>query len=152
MASVLSLQNDQILFELHDDASASIEDRSMGRRWTMGPVVHQEDNPIDVGHVWLRTGRSLCEQYPGRFRVVREGDHLRISVIGQLRETRGTFACSFATSLSAPDGHVDTHRPQPMHRDRSTAAWPSAHDTASIWQRPSHVPHCWHASASISAW
>lgn len=96
MATILSLGNTQAGFELHDDASASIVDRTTGRRWTMGPVAHQEDNPIDVGHVWLRTGRSQCEQYPGRFRLVQEGDHLRATVIGPLGRTVGTFACSFA--------------------------------------------------------
>src|SRR5687768_5877008 len=96
MGTVLALLGDQTNFELHDDASAYIVDRSTGRRWTMGPVAYQEDGPIDVGHVWLRTGRSACEQYPGRFRIATEGDHLRVSVIGQLGETKGTFACSFA--------------------------------------------------------
>ena len=95
MSTVLSLHSDQMSFELHDDASAAIIDRSTDRQWSMGPVVYQEDGPIDVGHVWLRTGRSICEQYPGRFRVAKERDHLRVSVIGQLGETRGTFACSF---------------------------------------------------------
>lgn len=56
MASVLSLNNAAIMFELHEDGSASIVDRSTGRLWAIGPVVHQEDNSIDVGHVWLRTG------------------------------------------------------------------------------------------------
>ena len=93
---LLSLANDHLGFDLADDASAVILDRASGRSWRMGPVVPQEDNPIDSGHVWLRNGRSLCEEYPARFRVAQEGDHLRVQVIGQLGRVMGSFTCTFA--------------------------------------------------------
>jgi hypothetical protein len=62
----------------------------------MGPVVWQEDNPIDVGHVWLRTERSFCEQFPGRFRLQYDGDALQGIVINAQGEEVGTFRFRYA--------------------------------------------------------
>jgi hypothetical protein len=60
----------------------------------MGPVAFQDETPIDVGHVWVRTGRSPCEQYPGRFRGWREGEAIRFRVIDRLGKARGSFQVS----------------------------------------------------------
>jgi hypothetical protein len=35
----------------------------------MAAFAWQEEGPIDVGHVWQRTGCSVCEQFVGRFRL-----------------------------------------------------------------------------------
>jgi hypothetical protein len=90
------LENDHIAFTLHDDASADLLDKGGGTSWHMGPVAIQEDGPIDVGHVWLRTGRSICEQYPGRFRVARQGDGFRVTLLGRERQEVGTFGLQVA--------------------------------------------------------
>src|ERR1039457_6267499 len=68
----------------------------------------------------------------------------------------GTLRRGFSTRRRAPDGHVVTHRPQPMHRSRSTCIFPSPaaspSKSASIWHRVWHTPHASQRSASTSAW
>lgn len=85
------LQNDFLKVTLYSDASASIIDVRNQAKWRMGPVALQEDSAIDHGEVWLRTGRSICEQYPGRFSGNNQGRDLRFSLLGRLREIKGGF-------------------------------------------------------------
>jgi len=87
------LENEFLKVTLYSDASASIIDLRNQAKWRMGPVALQEDSPIDVGEVWLRTDRSVCEQYPGRFSGKRQGRDLRFSLLGRLREIKGAFTC-----------------------------------------------------------
>lgn len=91
---VEQLQNAKIAFTLYDDGSAEIVDRIRSRRWRMGPVALQEEGPIDIGHVWVRNGRSMCEQYPGRFLVEPAAGKCRYTLRGRLGRVVGTFRVS----------------------------------------------------------
>jgi hypothetical protein len=94
MAAVLwHDENPHLAVTIYDDAAAEILDKTSATRWRMGRVALQEDGPIDVGQVWLRTGRSICEQYPGRFHGERRGDHLRWTLLGRERQPLGQFTC-----------------------------------------------------------
>jgi Family of unknown function (DUF5696) len=84
------LKNEYLQVTLFSDATAAILDHKTGAEWRMGPVAFQDNSPIDVGEVWVRTGRSVCEQYPGRFRGERDGETFRFIVLGRLGKPRGT--------------------------------------------------------------
>ncbi|MGO9336978.1 MAG: DUF5696 domain-containing protein [Terracidiphilus sp.] len=85
------LENDELSFTWFTDASARIVDRRSKAEWRMGPVALQDETPIDIGDVWVRTGRSICEQYPGRFAGRQEGTGITFKVTDQLRIERGSF-------------------------------------------------------------
>lgn len=87
-------ENDDLAVTIYDDASAEIVDKVTDTRWRMGRVALQEDSLIDVGHVWLRTSRSICEEFPGRFRGEVQGDVLRWTVLGRERKPIGQFSCA----------------------------------------------------------
>lgn len=97
---ILSLRNDHLAYDLLADATATLTDLATGERRAFGPVALQEDGLLDVGHIWVRTGRSQCEQYPGRFVGVREGDVLRWTLLGRLGKPVGRFAARY--SLDGP--------------------------------------------------
>lgn len=88
---LLQLENEFISFSLFSDATATIDDRKHGAQWRMGPVALQDESEIDVGAVWVRTERSICEQYPGRFRGHREGKNIRFWVMGREMQPKGSF-------------------------------------------------------------
>jgi hypothetical protein len=90
-SALLHLQNDNLDATIFSDATALIKDVRNQLDWHMGPVAFQDETPIDIGHVWVRTGRSPCEQYPGRFRGRREGDGIRFWVVDPLGKARGSF-------------------------------------------------------------
>jgi hypothetical protein len=90
-----SAENEFLSVSLHADASVDIRDKTNGATWRMGSVAFQEDGPVEVGHVWLRTDRSLCEQFPGRFHGVREGDAIRFTLLGREGQPVGDFHCEF---------------------------------------------------------
>lgn len=90
-----SAENEFLSVSLNADASAVIRDKTNGVEWKMGPVALQEEGPINQGHVWLRTDRSSCEQFPGRFRGVREGDAVRFTLLGREGQPVGDFRCEF---------------------------------------------------------
>lgn len=85
-------ENEQLAVTIFADASAAIHAKATGARWRMGHVALQEDNPIDIGHVWLRTTRSICEEFPGRFRGEAHDDHLRFTLLGREQQPLGQFA------------------------------------------------------------
>lgn len=96
MSKVLSrLSNEYISLVLNEDASAELTDLKSGLVWRMGPVATQEDKEMDVGHNWLRSERSICEQYPGRFRGQVETDHIHFTVYGLLQREMGKFTCQY---------------------------------------------------------
>lgn len=90
-----SAQNDFLTIAVHADASAVIRDLRTGADWRMGRVAFQEEGPIDVGHVWLRNERSICEEFPGRFQGVAEGEFCRFTLLGREGQPLGTFRCRF---------------------------------------------------------
>lgn len=89
--SILSLRNEHLQVELFDDASASIIDRGRGCAWKVGSMALQDEGPIDVGHCWLRTERSLCETFPASFAGERVGEAVRFRIIGRAEEPLGSF-------------------------------------------------------------
>jgi hypothetical protein len=88
---IVELENDYLSFAWFSDASARIIDRRTRAEWRMGAVAIQDETPIDVGEVWVRTGRSICEQYPGRFAGSRHGNGVTFRVMDQLKNDRGSF-------------------------------------------------------------
>lgn len=88
---LLYLENEHLSVQLFADATARIVSRTNQREWRMGPVAFQEDSEIDVGAVWVRTERSVCEQYPGRFRGRKEGDGIRFWLLGREQQVKGSF-------------------------------------------------------------
>jgi hypothetical protein len=88
---LVQIENEYLFATIYADASARIQDRKTGAEWRIGSVAPQEESEIDVGHVWIRTGRSFCEQYPGRFRGEREGDNLRFWLTGREDRVKGSF-------------------------------------------------------------
>src|SRR5271165_4602836 len=91
VGKLYELENDELSFTWFTDASALIFDRRNKTEWRMGPVALQDETSIDTGEVWVRTGRSICEQYPGRFTGRQEGSGITFRVIDQLRVERGSF-------------------------------------------------------------
>ena len=87
------LENDYMKVVIYSDATADLLDKKTGTKWQMGPVMFQDEGPIDVGHVWQRTERMKPEQYPGRFRGVRAGDSIRFTLLGYYLREMGTFKC-----------------------------------------------------------
>ena len=65
-----------------------------------GPVVFQEEGPVDEGAVWLRTDRSICEQYPGGFSGIPEGNGFRFWVLDT--EGQGSTLTQVPTEDDAP--------------------------------------------------
>jgi len=88
-------ENDFLSVTVHTDASAVIRDKTNDTTWRMGPVALQEDGPINQGHVWLRTDRSMCEQFPGRFQGTRDGETCRFTLLGREGQPVGDFRCEF---------------------------------------------------------
>jgi len=99
-------ENDHLKVTVHTDASADIVDRTTGTCWHMGHVALQETGPIEVGHVWLRTQRSRCEQFPGHFASERAGNYLRFTLLGRERQPVGRFTCvsGYMLLLTFKDG------------------------------------------------
>ncbi len=85
------LENKYIRLALYSNASAELLDKKTQTRWRMGAVALQETGPIDEGHVWLRTSRSICEQYPGRFSGRKTGESVRFALLGRQNRAMGTF-------------------------------------------------------------
>lgn len=94
MTTIMKLENEHLRLVVNDDASGEVLDKATGQRWPIGPVAIQETGPVDEGNCWQRTQRSYCEQYPGRFRGVAEGDGVRFTLFGRQGREMGTFrAC-----------------------------------------------------------
>ena len=91
-------ENEHLRYELRDDASAKAIDKKNGDfEWNFRPVALQELGEIEDGHVWLRTDRSMCEEYPGRFVVKKLSDsEFKASLIGRENRYWGSFSFNIA--------------------------------------------------------
>ncbi len=98
-------ENEYLSVTINEDLSGDIVDKTRDIRWRMGRVALQEEGQVDAGHVWLRTGRSICEQYPGRFRGEQQGDAVRVTLLGRESREVGQFICRF--SLDGPWFNVE---------------------------------------------
>jgi hypothetical protein len=85
------ISRDGLRVKLFSDATAIVSDRRNDTEWRFGPVAFQEEGPVDEGAVWLRTERSICEQYPARFTGIVEGDGFRFWVLDSEGSNRGSF-------------------------------------------------------------
>jgi Family of unknown function (DUF5696) len=97
------ISRDNLRVKLYSDATAIVSDRQNGAEWRFGSVAFQEEGPVDEGAVWLRTERSICEQYPGRFAGVVEGAGFRFWVLDSEGSSRG----SFHAALTVQDNGLD---------------------------------------------
>lgn len=107
-AELLKLENEHIAFTLNADASAVVTDKTNHITWRMRSVAIQEHGEIDEGHGWQRCGRSVCEQYPGRFEGRGEGDGVRFVLRDQLDNEKGSFHVDYrldgdALTVEIPD-------------------------------------------------
>ncbi len=160
MAKLLDhLENDYLDVTIHEDASLRIRDRRQGQTWQAGPVAIQEQGPIDVGHVWLRQERSVCEQFAGRFSGKKEGDGLRFTLYGRLGREVGTFRCRFELdrdSLLATIVEIDEALPSlvfPTPLESESLVFPSGvgrwlreplnHRVRYFWKFRSHLNMRW---------
>jgi hypothetical protein len=87
------LENRFLAVVVFADGGASIEDKTRGVAWAMGPVALQDKSEIEVGEVWLRGERGIAEQYPGRFAGEAKGDHLRFTLLARQGRPVGRFVC-----------------------------------------------------------
>src|SRR5580704_5219637 len=100
------ISRDDLRVKLFSDATAIVVDKPNAAEWRFGPVAFQEEGPVDEGAVWLRTDRSVCEQYPGRFSGVREGDGYRFWVLDTEGQSRGSFHLELAIEGSSLEWRI----------------------------------------------
>jgi len=85
------LENDFLSVKIYSNSYTEIEDLINNKKWETWSVAIQDKSEVEVGEVWLRTGRSLTHQYPGRFYGKAEGDNIRFTMIGRQGLIIGTF-------------------------------------------------------------
>jgi len=84
------IEDAQLAVTIFTDAVMRITDKVNEQMWKTSPVAIQEEGPIDLGHVWTRTSRSFCEQYPGRFVAKKQGNHIHLTLLGRQNRVVGT--------------------------------------------------------------
>lgn len=87
--------NDFLQVRVYADASTEIVSQINGQTWHMGPVALQEESDPDIGHVWIRKERTVCEQYAGRFIGERHGEHIQFTLLNQEQQPVGQFICAY---------------------------------------------------------
>lgn len=95
-----TLQNDFLRVQIYSDSYTKIEDLITGKTWDTWSVALQDKGMVEIGEVWLRTGRSLTHQYPGRFYGEMEGENIRFTLLGRQNLVMGTFLCSISLEES----------------------------------------------------
>ena len=100
-AILQTLENDFVKFDWYEDASATILIKQSQAVWRMGPVAYQENEEIEQGHVWVRKGRSSCEQYPGRFRGKLINGEAQFILLNRLNKIMGGFTCKVGLNEEA---------------------------------------------------
>ncbi|MDF3128471.1 DUF5696 domain-containing protein [Kiritimatiellaeota bacterium B1221] len=95
MKNLWNEENEFLSVNVQSDASVVIHDKVHDVTWRMGAVALQETGKIDEGHVWLRTERSICEQFPGRFRGEKKGELCQFALLGREGQALGNFQCRF---------------------------------------------------------
>jgi hypothetical protein len=153
--------NEFLTVTVHSDGAATITRKGDGATFHMGRVAIQEDNPIDVGHVWLRTERPMCEEYPGTFAITREGDGdtLCATLMGFGGRTMGQFRYNvrldgdwFEVSIIEIDEALPSLIfPPPIVSDslvlpRNVGKWirkPFSYPLRQFWLYPGHLNMRW---------
>jgi len=85
------LENNTLKFRIFNNAYIEIIDKKNNISWETWPVAIQDKGEVEEGHVWLRTGRSITEQYPGRFHGEMAGENIRFTLIGRQQRIIGRF-------------------------------------------------------------
>ncbi len=85
------LENNFLSVKIYSNSYTEIDDRVNNKKWETWSVALQDKSEVEVGEVWLRTGRSLTHQYPGHFYGQPEGDNIRFTLIGRQGLIIGTF-------------------------------------------------------------
>lgn len=88
-----TLENDFLIVRIYSNGVFNIFDRINQITWDTWPVAIQDKGQVEEGHVWMRTGRSQTEQYPGHFRAVPSGENFEYTLIGRQQKSVGTFLC-----------------------------------------------------------
>ena len=91
-----TLENENLSVKIYSNSFTEIEDLKNGKHWDTWSVALQDKGMVEVGEVWLRTGRSLTHQYPGHFYAEMEGDNIRFTLIGRQNLLIGTFLCNIS--------------------------------------------------------
>lgn len=89
MPVIQTLANDHLRVEIEANARVTVTTATGVYRTT--DHAPQELGPIDIGHVWPRSERSLCEQFPSTFHCQLVGDAMEAEVRDELDRTVGTF-------------------------------------------------------------
>ena len=90
------LENDFLSVKIYSNSFTEIEDLNNGKHWETWSVALQDKGMVEVGEVWMRTGRSLTHQYPGHFYGEKEGDNIRFTLVGRQNLVIGTFLCNIS--------------------------------------------------------
>jgi hypothetical protein len=93
---IQTLQNDFLSVKIYSNSFTEINDLRNGENWETWSVALQDKSVVEVGEVWLRTGRSLTHQYPGHFYGVKQGDNIRFTLLGRQNLVIGTFLCNIS--------------------------------------------------------
>ena len=58
------LENDFLSVKIYSNSFTEIEDLNNGKHWETWSVALQDKGMVEVGEVWMRTGRSLTPSIP----------------------------------------------------------------------------------------
>jgi len=95
-----TLENEYLSVKIYSNSFTEIEDLKHGKSWETWSVALQDKSEVEIGEVWLRTGRSLTHQYPGHFYGEKEGTNIRFTLTGRQGLIIGTFLCSITLDNS----------------------------------------------------
>ena len=112
--SLQKLENEYIKFNLFDNGACEYLNKKTQVIWTSGPVAFQEEKEIDEGYVWVRTNRSMIEQYPGRFKGEKIAEGFRFKLIGPEQKNMGSFTITCVLKgrwLEMKINHIDASIP-----------------------------------------
>jgi hypothetical protein len=90
------LKNEHLSVKVYSNSYTEIKDLKNEKTWETWSVAIQDKSEVEVGEVWLRTGRSLTHQYPGHFYGEKEGENIRFTLIGRQNLIIGTFLCNIS--------------------------------------------------------
>ena len=94
MKEILKKENDYVSININENCEAILIDKTSGTEWKMGPMAFQEEGKILTGVAWERNERSFCDFYSGHFKAEKQGDDLRITLMGPPNDkTMGSFSC-----------------------------------------------------------
>jgi hypothetical protein len=88
-----TLENDNLIVKIYSNGVFEMVDRKNQITWDTWPVAIQDKGQVEEGHVWMRTGRSQTEQYPGHFRAELTGENFQYTLIARQQKIVGTFLC-----------------------------------------------------------